>query len=300
MGNKKIHNLVKPYVVRDGHGFRLKDVDPDDTSYFKQDEEMARTELAEGIGQLRSLQEKLYAQNSWGVLLIFQAMDAAGKGGAIEHVMTGLNPAGVDVHSFKAPSVEERDHDFMWRNFKRLPERGRIGIFDRSYYEEVLIVRVHDEILRAGQMPLSLITKHIWDERYEDIRAFEQYFTRQGFVIRKFFLHISQKEQLKRIQKRLDDPEKNWKFNLADLKEREYWKEYMHVYEDAIRNTATAYAPWVVIPANKKWFARIVVAAAVIDALDELGLHFPEVTGEKRQELDTGRDLLEKAIHGKA
>ena len=251
------------------------------------------------MAKLRKLQEKLYAQNNWGVLLIFQALDAAGKGGAVEHVMSGVDPAGVEVYALKAPSPEERDHDFMWRSFKRLPERGRIGIFDRSYYEEVLIVRVHPEILEGSQIPRRLVTKQVWKQRFEDICAFERYFARQGYVILKFFLHISQKEQLKRLRKRLDEPEKNWKFNLGDLKERARWNDYMEAYEDLIRHTATPEAPWVVVPGNKKWFARIVVAAAIIDALEKLDLQFPKLDGTKRRELEEGRQQLEKAIGGK-
>jgi PPK2 family polyphosphate:nucleotide phosphotransferase len=299
MAKSRVRDLVDSYLVSKGRKFRLKDIDPGDTAGFKPDKEVARATLAEGVKRLRDLQEKLYAQDNWGVLLIFQALDAAGKGGAIEHVMSGVNPAGVEVYSFKAPSPEERDHDFMWRNFKRLPERGRIGIFDRSYYEEVLIVRVHPEILNGQSVPKRLVSKNIWEERFEDIRAFERYFSRQGYVIRKFFLHVSQKEQLQRLRKRLDEPEKNWKFNLGDLKERERWNDYMRAYEDMIRQTATPYAPWVVVPGNKKWFARLVVAATIIDALDELDLKFPTVDGAKRRELEEGRRLLERAITGK-
>ena len=246
MAKKRIHELIKPYVITKGSKFRLKDFDPGDTGGLKPEKAVAEAALAQGVSMLRKLQEKLYAQNNWGVLLIFQALDAAGKGGAVEHVMSGVDPAGVEVYALKAPSPEDRDHDFMWRSFKRLPERGRIGIFDRSYYEEVLIVRVHPEILQGSQIPRALVTKRVWKERFEDIRAFERYFARQGYVIRKFFLHISQKEQLKRLRKRLDEPEKNWKFNLGDLKERARWNDYMAAYEDLIRNTATPEAPWVV------------------------------------------------------
>ena len=299
MAKSRVRQLVKPYLVTKGRKFRLKDIDPGDTAGFKPDKELARTKLAEGVERLRVLQEKLYAQNNWGVLLIFQALDAAGKGGAIEHVMSGVNPAGVEVYSFKAPSSEERDHDFMWRNLKRLPERGRIGIFDRSYYEEVLIVRVHPEMLHGQPIPKKLVTKRIWEERFEDIRSFERYFARQGYVIRKFFLYVSQKEQLQRLRKRLDEPEKNWKFSLGDLKERERWQDYMRAFEDVIRQTATPYAPWVVVPGDKKWFARLVVAATIIDALDELDLRFPTLDGTKRRELQEGRRLLEGALRRK-
>ena len=253
------------------------------------------------MARLRKLQEKLYAQNNWGVLLIFQALDAAGKGGAVEHVMSGVDPAGVEVCSFKAPSTEERDHDFMWRSFKA-PARTRPHRHLRSlgHYEEVLIVRVHPEILAGAPIPRPLVTKRIWKERFEDIRAFERYFARQGYVIRKFFLHITQKEQLKRLRKRLDEPEKNWKFNLGDLKERARWNDYMKAYEDLIQNTATPEAPWVVVPGNKKWFARIVVAATIIDALEKLDLKFPKLDGTKRRELEEGRRQLEHAIGGKS
>lgn len=299
MAKSRVHDLVKRYLVTKGRKFRLKDVDPDDTAGMKIDKEGAKQLLAQGVARLRELQEKLSAQDNWGVLLIFQALDAAGKGGAIEHVMSGVNPAGVEVASFKAPSAEERDHDFMWRNFKHLPQRGRIGIFDRSYYEEVLVVRVHPEILEGQSIPKSLVSKHIWKERFEDIRAFERYFARQGYVIRKFFLHISQKEQLQRLRERLDEPEKNWKFNLGDLKERARWDDYMDLYEETIRETSTKHAPWVVVPGNKKWFARLVVAATIIDALEELHLAFPKLDGEKRRELEEGRRQLEKAITAK-
>lgn len=299
MARKPIHELIKPYVITKGSKFRLKDFDPGDTAGFSPEKDVAEAALARGVAMLRKLQEKLYAQNNWGVLLIFQALDAAGKGGAVEHVMSGVDPAGVEVYALKAPSPEDRDHDFMWRSFKRLPERGRIGIFDRSYYEEVLIVRVHPEILEGSQIPPALRTKDIWQNRFEDIRAFERYFARQGYVIRKFFLHISQKEQWKRLRKRLDEPEKNWKFNLGDLKERARWDDYMAAYEDLIRNTATPEAPWVVVPGNKKWFARIIVAATIVDALERLNLQFPKLDGNKRRELEEGRRLLEQAIGGR-
>ena len=296
MAKNRIRKLIEPYVVTKGKRFRLKDFDPDDTAGLDIEKKLASDLLQEGVGRLCDLQEKLYAQNTWGVLLIFQAMDAAGKGGAIEHVMTGVNPEGCQVFSFKSPSVEERDHDFLWRNLLRLPERGRIGIFDRSYYEEVLIARVQPEILAGQKIPPELVTKRIWDERFEDIRSFERYLTRQGYIIRKFFIHISRKEQLGRFRKRLDEPEKNWKFNLGDLKARARWKDYMQAYEDAIRNTATPYAPWVVVPGNKKWFARIIVAAAIIDALERLDLAYPKLDGRQRKELEQGRRLLDKEL----
>ena len=296
MAKNRIRKLIEPYVVTKGKRFRLKDYDPDDTADLDIEKKLAADLLQEGVGRLADLQEKLYAQNTWGVLLIFQAMDAAGKGGAIEHVMSGVNPEGCQVFSFKSPSVEERDHDFLWRNLLRLPERGRIGIFDRSYYEEVLIVRVHPEILAGQKIPPELVTKRIWDERFEDIRSFERYLARQGFIILKFFIHISRKEQLGRFRKRLDEPEKNWKFNLGDLKERALWKDYMRAYDDTIRNTATPHAPWVVVPGNKKWFARIVVASAIIDALERLNLEYPKIDGRQRKELEQGRRLLDKEL----
>jgi PPK2 family polyphosphate:nucleotide phosphotransferase len=292
MSKSRIKKLIEPYVIRDGRHFKLKDIDPGDTGGVKTDKEVAEKVLHEGVTRLCDLQEKLYAQDRWGVLLIFQALDAAGKDGAIKHVMSGINPQGCQVFSFKQPSSEDLDHDFLWRNLIRLPERGRIGIFNRSYYEEVLVVRVHPELLEKQQIPDALVTKRIWKERFEDINAFERYLARNGYAIRKFFLHLSKKEQAKRFEKRLDEPEKQWKFSLGDLRERERWKDYAAAYEDAIRHTATPYAPWVVVPADKKWFARWVVAATVIDALEELDLAFPKVTPEKRKELDTGRRLL--------
>jgi PPK2 family polyphosphate:nucleotide phosphotransferase len=252
--------------------------------------------LEEGVARLCALQEKLYAQDRWGVLLIFQAMDAAGKDGAIKHVMSGVNPQGCQIHSFKQPSSEELDHDFLWRCFVKLPERGRIGIFNRSYYEDTLVVRVHPELLERSQIPESRLTKGLFKERFEDITAFERYLSRSGYVIRKFFLHISAKEQLQRFRSRLDEPEKQWKFSLGDLREHDHWDDYMKAYEDAIRHTATPDAPWVVVPSNKKWFARLVVAAAIVDALEELDLQFPPVTATKRRQLEEGRVILDRAV----
>jgi len=292
MSKSRVEKLIEPYLVRDGRHFRLKDFDPGDTGGLKTDKSQAAQVLQEGVTRLGSLQEKLYAQDRWGVLLIFQALDAAGKDGAIEHVMSGVNPQGCQVYSFKQPSSEDLDHDFLWRNLIRLPERGRIGIFNRSYYEEVLVVRVHPELLEHQQIPRPLVTKHIWRERFEDINALERYLARNGYAIRKFFLHLSKKEQAKRFEKRLDESDKQWKFSLGDLHEREHWNDYQRAYEDAIRHTATEHAPWVIVPADKKWFARVVVAATVIDALEELDLAFPEVTPEKRKELEQGRRLL--------
>ena len=295
MAKSRMSKLIDRYIVRDGKNFRLKDIDPGDTGGFKTGKSAAEGILKEGVERLCDLQEKLYAQDRWGVLLVFQAMDAAGKDGAIKHVMSGINPQGCQVYSFKQPSSQDLDHDFLWRNLVCLPERGRIGIFNRSYYEEVLVVRVHPELLSKQQLPSELVTKHIWKERYEDINAVERYLGRNGYVIRKFFLHLSKKEQAKRFEKRLDDPDKQWKFSLGDLHERDRWKDYQDAYEDTIRHTSTPDAPWVVVPADKKWFARWVVAATVIDALDELNLAYPKVTPAKRVELQKGRRLLQAA-----
>jgi len=288
---KKIDDLIRRYRVTDGKGFELKDVDPDDTRGLEKDK--AREVLAEGIERLAALQDKLYAQDQWGVLLVFQAMDAAGKDGAIKHVMSGINPQGCQVYSFKQPSSEELDHDFMWRTAKALPERGRIGIFNRSYYEEVLVVRVHPSILAGQKMPGRLVTKKIWKERYEDIFSFERYLSRQGFAILKFFLHLSKKEQKERFLERLDRPEKNWKFAKADVEERKHWSAYQRAYEDMIRATAAPHAPWYVVPADHKWFTRLVVAAALYDTLDRLNLSYPTVSPEKKKELEACRaDLV--------
>jgi PPK2 family polyphosphate:nucleotide phosphotransferase len=284
--------LVKPYRVEHGKHFRLRDYDPGHTGGVQSKEEAEKL-LAEGVAKLAELQDKLYASDHWALLLIFQAMDAAGKDGAIKHVMSGVNPQGCQVYSFKAPSSEELDHDYLWRTMKCVPERGRIGIFNRSYYEEVLVVRVHSEILRAQRVPPSLITKDIWKERFEDIGSFERYLTRNGIVIRKFFLNVSKKEQKKRFLARLDDPEKNWKFSAADIHERTCWDDYMEAYEDMICQTATPEAPWHVIPADNKWFTRIAVAAAIVDALQDLNLEYPNVDAAKAKELAEARKLLE-------
>jgi len=284
--------LVKPYRVERGKHFRLRDYDPGHTGGVQSKEEAEKL-LAEGVAKLVELQDKLYASDHWALLLIFQAMDAAGKDGAIKHVMSGVNPQGCQVYSFKAPSSEELDHDYLWRTMKCVPERGRIGIFNRSYYEEVLVVRVHSEILRAQRVPPSLITKDIWKERFEDIGSFERYLTRNGIVIRKFFLNVSKKEQKKRFLARLDDPEKNWKFSAADIHERTCWDDYMEAYEDMICQTATPEAPWHVIPADNKWFTRIAVAAAIVDALEDLKLEYPKVDAAKAKELAEARKLLE-------
>jgi PPK2 family polyphosphate:nucleotide phosphotransferase len=292
---RRARRFAKPFCVTDGHGFRLRDFDPGDTLHLKsEDKPLAREALAAGIEVLAGLQDKLYAQDQWAVLLIFQAMDAAGKDGAIKHVMSGVNPQGCEVYSFKAPTTEDLDHDYLWRCMKRLPERGRIGIFNRSYYEEALVVRVHSELLKAQKIPRELVTGDIWRERFEDIRNFERYLTRNGVVIRKFFLHVSRKEQKKRFLERIQNPEKNWKFSASDAKEREYWNDYMKAYEETIRNTAAKHAPWYVVPADNKWFTRIVVAAAVIDTLAGLDLDYPQVSEEKRKELAAAERTLKR------
>jgi PPK2 family polyphosphate:nucleotide phosphotransferase len=285
---RNARRLSEMFRVDDGDKFRLKDVDPADTGPFKTKEDVKGT-LQKGVERLSALQEMLYAQDRWALLLIFQAMDAAGKDSTIEHVMSGVNPQGVDVSSFKAPSAEEIDHDFLWRTSRALPERGRIGIFNRSYYEEVLVVRVHPEILRAQRLPDACRGKDVFDDRFQDIRAFERYLCRNGVMVIKFFLHVSKAEQRRRFLARLERPEKNWKFSTADLKERGFWKDYMKAYEDAIRQTATKHAPWYVIPADHKWFTRVAVAAAIITALEELDLHFPRVNKAKRRELSEVR-----------
>src|SRR5262245_1489519 len=278
--------LAKPYRITDGQKFRLKDVDPSDTGTLKAaDKPRAKEALQTGIDALAELQDKLYAQDRWALLLIFQAMDAAGKDGAIKHVMSGVNPQGCEVTSFKTPTSTELDHDFLWRTHVAVPERGRIGIFNRSYYEDVLVVRVHPEFLQTQKLPPELVGKDIWDQRYKDIRSFERYLGNNGVVIRKFFLHVSRGEQKRRFLERIDRPEKNWKFSANDARERAYWKDYMRAYEDAIRETATDDAPWYVVPADNKWFTRVVVAAAIIDALDSLDLEYPKVGKAKRTEL---------------
>jgi len=291
--NMKLEKLQKRYRVTDGKHFRLKDYDPADTHGLKSElKPLAKEMLAKGVEELARLQDILAAQDRWALLLIFQAMDAAGKDGTIKHVMSGVNPQGVQVSSFKVPSSEERDHDFLWRTMKRLPERGDIGIFNRSYYEEVLVVRVHPELLATEKLPDQLVTKKIWQERFEDINAFERYLTRNGVAVRKFFLHVSKKEQKRRFLERLDTAEKNWKFSAADVKEREYWDDYQAAYEDMIRNTATEHAPWYVVPADNKWFTRLVVAAAVADALESLQLSYPKLDEKQKAELLKARKQL--------
>jgi PPK2 family polyphosphate:nucleotide phosphotransferase len=284
--------LAKPYRVAHGKKFRLKDFDPADTGKLHSKEDASGL-LQKGIAALSELQDKLYAANQWGLLLIFQAMDAAGKDGAVKHVMSGVNPAGCQVYSFKAPSSEELNHDFLWRTSQRLPERGRIGIFNRSYYEETLIVRVHPEVFKNEKLPPSLITPDIWKDRFEDINCFEHYLCRNGILVRKFFLNLSKAEQKNRFLARLEHPEKNWKFSSADVHERQYWDDYMKAYEDMITHTATGHAPWYVVPADNKWFTRLVVAAAIVETLDDLKLSYPDVGPAKRKELQIAQAQLE-------
>lgn len=286
--------LAKPFRVTKGKDFRLKDVDPDDTLDFTKDEHkpVAKEALARDVTAMAELQDKLYAQDRWAVLLIFQAMDAAGKDGAIKHVMSGINPQGCQVYSFKSPSAEDLDHDYLWRCMKCLPNRGHIGIFNRSYYEELLVVRVHPEFLARQKLPSKLVGKNIWEERFEDIRNFEQYLARNGIVVRKFFLHVSKKEQKKRFLERIDDPLKNWKFSSNDANERDFWDDYMEAYEEMIQETATKDAPWYVVPADNKWFTRVVVSAAVVEALAGLDLEYPKVDESKLKELAAAKKKL--------
>ncbi|HTO68564.1 MAG TPA: polyphosphate kinase 2 family protein [Myxococcota bacterium] len=294
---KAARKLAKTYRIADGKGFRLKHFDPGDTGDLTQEDKPRAKEMhAAGVQALAELQDRLYAQDQWAVLLIFQAMDAAGKDGVIKHVMSGVNPQGCQVASFKEPSKEELDHDFLWRANKQLPERGRIGIFNRSYYEEVLVVRVHPEILAAQKLPLELVHKGVWEERFRDIRAHERYLAANGVLILKFFLNVSRGEQKRRFLERIENAEKNWKFSAADVRERHYWKDYMRAYEDAIQNTAAEHAPWFVVPADNKWYTRIVVAAAVIDGLDGLKLRYPKVSKKERTELHAaGRQLQDES-----
>ncbi len=285
-------DVSEPYRIEDGSKFRLKDFDPGDTNGVKS-KQRAEAELVRGVERLAELQDKLYAQDRWAVLIVLQGMDASGKDGVIKHVMAGINPQGCEVFSFKQPSVEELNHDFLWRTQKQAPGRGRIGIFNRSYYEEVLVTRVHKELLERQHIPVSLMTKNIWKERFTDINAYESYLFRNGIVIRKFFLNLSKKEQRKRFLKRLDEPEKNWKFSASDIGERAYWNDYMNAYQDAIQHTATPHAPWYVVPADNKWYTRLVVAAAVVHALEKLHLSYPKVGAAKRKELEAAREALE-------
>ena len=290
---KRARRFAKPFRVTDGRGFRLRDFDPGDTLGIGEEQKPeAKEALAMGVGALAELQDKLYAQDRWALLLIFQALDAAGKDGTIKHVMSGVNPQGCEVTSFKAPSAEELDHDYLWRCMRRVPERGRIGIFNRSYYEETTAVRVHPEFLAGQKLPPGAISKDIWEERFQDVRCFERYLTRNGVIVRKFFLHVSKGEQKRRFLERLENPDKNWKFSGNDIKERGFWNDYQKAYEETIRNTASEDAPWYVVPADNKWFTRVVVAAAVIEALLSLDLHYPKVDKEKQKELTAARRAL--------
>lgn len=292
---KKAREQSEPFRVTTGNGFRLKNVSPKDTLDLKSEDKPAAQEaLATGVQALSILQDILYAQDRWAVLLVFQGMDAAGKDGAIKHVMSGVNPQGVQVYSFKSPSAEDLNHDYLWRCVKCLPERGRIGIFDRSYYEETLIVRVHPEYLAKQHLPPELVTKHIWKNRFRDIRNFERYLVRNGIIIRKFFFHVSKKEQKKRFLERLENPAKNWKFSTHDIEERKFWDQYREAYEDMIRHTATNEAPWFVVPGDNKWFSRVIVADVVIDALASLNLSYPKVGKEKLKELAAAKRALVK------
>ena len=285
--------LSKPYRVDHGKNFQLKDFDPAATSHV-QSKEHAKELLAKGISEMAEFQDKLYAQDRWAVLLIFQAMDAAGKDGAIKHVMSGVNPQGCQVFSFKAPSSEDLNHDFLWRTTKCLPERGHIGIFNRSYYEEVLVVRVHSDILKNERLSDELVSRDIWEERFDDIKSFEKYLSHNGVVVRKFFLNVSKGEQKRRFLERLDTPEKNWKFSSADVRERACWDDYMKAYEEMIAGTSSSHSPWYVVPADNKWYTRLVVAAAIVDTLQELRLAYPKVDPEKRKQLQAARAELEK------
>jgi PPK2 family polyphosphate:nucleotide phosphotransferase len=290
---RRAGKFSKAFRVTDGDDFRLKDFNPGDTLDLKsEDKPRAKELLAQGVEALAELQDMLYAQDRWAVLLIFQAVDAAGKDGAIKHVMSGINPQGCQVYSFKAPTSEDLDHDYLWRCMKCLPERGRIGIFNRSYYEETLVVRVHPEFLARQKLPPELVGKDIWKERFQDIRAFERYMGRNGVLVRKFFLHVSKKEQKRRFLERIERPEKNWKFSSADARERGFWDDYMKAYQDMIRETATKDAPWYVVPADNKWFTRLVVAAAVVDALASLNLRYPKIGPDQRRELAAARRAL--------
>ena len=290
---KQARKYAEAYRVTKGGKFRLKDVDPGDTLDFGPDGKAESEEMLKaGVELLSKLQDKLYAQDRWAVLVIFQAMDAAGKDSAIKHVMSGVNPQGCEVSSFKAPSAEELDHDFLWRCARRLPERGRIGIFNRSYYEETLVVRVHENFLAAQKLPIEIKTKELWQQRFDDICNFEHHLSRNGVVVLKFFLHVSKKEQQQRFLARIDDPAKNWKFSINDVHEREHWDEYMHAYEETVKNTASKYAPWYCVPADHKWFTRLVVASAIVDTLDALDLDYPALSKEELKGLDAAKQAL--------
>jgi PPK2 family polyphosphate:nucleotide phosphotransferase len=290
----RIRKLVHPFRVTKGEGFRLNGFDPGDTGDLALDKGEATELLQHGIRWLGQKQDMLYAQDRWSLLLIFQAMDAAGKDSTIKHVMSGVNPQGCQVFAFKQPSPEELDHDFMWRYLIRLPERGRIGIFNRSYFEEVLVLRVHPEMLGRQKVPARLMSKKIWDERLADIAHFEDYVSRQGTKILKFFLYVSREEQKRRFIERLDEPEKNWKFSSSDVREREFWAQYMEAFEDAIRATASKHAPWFVVPADNKWFTRLLVGAAIVDAMENLDLAYPKLDAVKQKQLRTARTALSR------
>jgi PPK2 family polyphosphate:nucleotide phosphotransferase len=290
---ERCRELCAPYRVSHGKKFELSRVDPGDTGEFKStDKKKAKKALQANVDLLSEFQERLYAQDQWAVLLIFQALDAAGKDGVIKHVMSGVNPQGCDVHSFKAPTSDELDHDYLWRCTQRLPERGRIGIFNRSYYEEVLVVRTHRELIRQEKIPSSLITKKIWEDRFEDIRNLERYLVRNGIVVRKFFLHVSKAEQQKRFLERIEQPQKRWKFSAGDLREARFWRENQRAYEEMIQQTATREAPWFVVPADHKWFTRLVVGAAVSETLASFKLQYPRLTPEQQKELKAAREEL--------
>jgi PPK2 family polyphosphate:nucleotide phosphotransferase len=287
----KLAKIIKRFRIDRPEKFRLADFDPADTCGLDIEKADAKAALADGVARLAALQEKLYAQDRWAVLAVFQAMDAAGKDGAIKHVMSGVNPQGVQVHAFKAPSDEELDHDFLWRIAKALPERGRIGIFNRSHYEEVLVVRVHPEFLARQRLPAAA-TKDIWDNRFKSIREFERHLARNGVLILKFFLHVSKEEQRQRFLARLEEPAKRWKFAMGDVAERKLWDKYQHAYEEAIRETSRPGAPWYVVPADKKWFARLVIAEAIVEAMEGMSLEFPKVEGASLKELERVRGAL--------
>jgi len=291
---KTIAKVLERYRVTRGKGFKLKDVDPKDTAHLTSaDKGEAKEMLGRGVDWLAEQQDMLYAQDHWAVLLVFQAMDAAGKDGTIKHVTSGINPQGCQVTSYKQPSSEELDHDYLWRYMRNVPARGQIGIFNRSYYEELLVVKVHEELLARQKLHPSLVTKKIWEQRYEEISNYEKYLCRNGVVVVKFFLHVSKGEQKRRFMERLDQPEKNWKFSASDVAERGHWSEYQDAYEEAIKNTASKHAPWYVVPADNKWFTRLVVAAAVVDAIAGLDLHYPVIGPDKRKALAAARRTLE-------
>ncbi len=291
---KNVAKILEPYRVTRGKKFRLKDIDPKDTAHLNsEDKAEAKEMLARGVEWLAEQQDMLYAQDHWAVLLVFQAMDAAGKDGTIKHVTSGINPQGCQVTSYKQPSSEELDHDYLWRYMRNVPARGQIGIFNRSYYEELLVVKVHEELLARQKMHPSLVTKKIWEQRYEDISNYEKYLVRNGVVVLKFFLHVSKAEQKRRFMERLDQPEKNWKFSASDVAERGHWSEYQDAYEEAIRGTASKHAPWYVVPADNKWFTRLIVAGAVVDAIAGLKLQYPVIGPEKRKALAAARRTLE-------